>query len=446
MKRILIQNARLVNEGQIVPGSVLIEGERIADVLPGNLRPDGSDREVIDAGGGLLFPGIIDAHVHFREPGLTHKADMVSESRAAAAGGVTSIMDMPNTDPQTTTLEALEAKLEALSRRSLVNYSCYFGATHDNYVDFERLDSRRVCGIKLFMGSSTGNMLVNRPDSLRRIFAGTDKLIAAHCEDQTVIGKNLEALSRNCADGYLPLSFHTRIRSVEACYQSSQKAVQLAQEAGARLHLLHISTARELELLSDAPLADKRITAEVCVPHLLFCSDDYLLYGPRIKCNPAVKDASDRDALRRALNTGRLDVMATDHAPHLLSEKRGGTLNAASGIPMIQFSLLAMLKLAEQGVFPVERIAEKMCHAPAELYHIKERGYLRPGYKADLVLVKQTDDRKVTAEDVISKCGWSPLENHTFRHRIDKTFVNGRLVYDNGQIDAGARGQELQFE
>lgn len=446
MRRTLIQNAVIVNEGRKVTGSVVIEGEKIAEILVGEEKASAPCDEVIDASECYLLPGAIDEHVHFRDPGLTHKADITTESRAAAAGGVTSIMDMPNTNPQTTTLEALEEKFALLAEKSSVNYSCYFGATNNNYTQFSQLDKRRVCGVKLFMGSSTGNMLVDRMASLRNIFGGTDLLIAAHCEDQGIIKENTDRYKKEFGGDDVPLAYHPLIRSAEACYRSSELAVQLAREANARLHIMHISTARELSLFSDAPLKEKRITAEACVSHLLFTEEDYQTLGARIKCNPAIKTADDRKALQEAVGSGLIDAIATDHAPHLLSEKEGGALKAMSGMPMIQFSLVSMLELADKGAFTIEKVVEKMAHAPAQMYDIQNRGYIRKGYQADLVLVRPDSEWTVTTDCILSKCGWSPLEGHTFRWKVEKTFANGHLLFNNGQIDENYRGQELIFE
>lgn len=444
MKRTLIQQAILVNEGEKVTGSIVIEGEKIVEILTGNEQPEAPCDEVIDATGCYLLPGAIDEHVHFRDPGLTHKGDITTESHAAAAGGVTSIMDMPNTNPQTTTLEALNEKFDLLAEKSSVNYSCYFGATNNNHTQFAQLDKHRVCGVKLFMGSSTGNMLVDRMASLRTIFASTDLLIAAHCEDQATIKENTDKYKKEF-DEEIPLALHPLIRSAEACYRSSELAVQLARETNARLHIMHISTARELSLFTQAPLAEKRITAEACVPHLVFTQEDYQTLGARIKCNPAIKTAEDRKALQEAVNSGLIDAIATDHAPHLLSEKEGGALKAMSGMPMIQFSLVSMLELVHKGVFTIEKIVEKMSHAPAEMYRIQRRGFLRKGYQADLVLVRPGSEWTVTAADVLSKCKWSPLEGRTFHWKVEKTFANGHLLYNNGTIDETYRGQELRF-
>ncbi len=446
MKRILIKNAFIVNEGTTCIGSVVIENEVIKEILADGDEPAEPCNETIDATGCYLLPGAIDAHVHFRDPGLTHKADIASESRAAAAGGVTSVMDMPNTNPQTTTVEALNAKFDLFAEKSVVNYSCYFGATNNNYSVLPTLDKHRVCGVKLFMGSSTGNMLVDRREALQNIFCNTDMVIATHCEDQAVIRQNTDAYCReknNTED--LPIAYHPLIRSEEACYQSTRQAVELAQAANARLHVLHISTGKELELFEQLPLTEKRITAEACVSHLMFCDEDYKTAGTRIKCNPAIKSAEDREALRQAVGTGRIDTIATDHAPHLLSEKEGGALKAVSGMPSIQFSLVNMLELVHQGVLCIETVVERMCHAPATIYEINRRGYLRPGYQADLALVRPHPGWEVTAGCVLSKCGWSPFEGNTYHWNVEKTFVNGHLLYSDGQIDDNYRGQELRF-
>ena len=447
MKRTLIHNATIVNEGRSVQGSVVIEGDRIAEVLTYGKKLSVPCDETIDATGCCLLPGVIDDHVHFRDPGLTHKADILTESRAAAAGGVTSIMDMPNTNPLTTTLSALEQKFDLLNEKCIVNHSCYFGATNNNYTEFNQLDKHRVCGIKLFMGSSTGNMLVDKTNSLLNIFNGTDMLIATHCESQEIIKKNTEYYKKMFSDApEVPISKHPNIRSSAACYASTELAVRMASLAGARLHVLHVSTAKELQLFSDIPLEEKHITAEACVAHLLYRQQDYKELGTRIKCNPSIKKQADRDALRNAVNTGVIDVIATDHAPHLLSEKEGGALKAMSGMPMIQFSLVSMLELAEKGIFSIETIVEKMCHAPAQIYGICDRGYVREGYKADLVLVSHGDRWEVNSENILSKCGWSPLEGNSFRWKAERTFANGHLIYSDGQVDDTYRGEELRFD
>lgn len=447
MKRTLIHNATIINEGTRKQGSLVLANGNIAEILTDGRPLSAPCDETIDATGCFLLPGVIDDHVHFRDPGLTHKADIFSESRAAAAGGVTSIMDMPNTNPPTVTLDALEQKQQLLAEKCIVNHSCYFGATNDNYDLFPQLDKTRVCGIKLFMGSSTGNMLVDRMDSLRRIFGGTDMLIAAHCEDQDIIRRNTEKYKAEYGEGeQIPVSKHPNIRSTQACYASSKLAVQLATEAGARLHVLHISTAKELPLFSDTPLDEhKKITAEACVAHLLFEQKDYKTLAACIKCNPAIKRKADRDALRQAITTPRIDVIATDHAPHLLTEKAGGALRAASGMPMVQFSLVSMLQLMEEGVLSLETIVEKMCHNPARLFRIEDRGFIREGYRADLVLVRP-ERWQLTRESILSKCGWSPLEGRIFDWRVMKTFINGHQVYDhNNGVDDAYRGEALRF-
>ena len=444
MKRIHIHNARIVNEGQTFCGAIVIENEVIAEVLKQGEEPSAPCDETIDAQGCYLLPGVIDDHVHFRDPGLTHKADMYTESMAAAAGGVTSYMDMPNTNPQTTTLEALENKFQDAATKSIVNYSFYFGATNNNANDLAKLDKKHVCGVKLFMGSSTGNMLVDRMETLKNIFANAGMLIATHCEDQNIISANASAYQKKYGDDP-DVKYHPEIRSEEACYESSALAVQLAKETGARLHIMHISTAKELTLLEDKPIAEKNITAEACVSHLFFCDEDYEKIGTRIKCNPAIKSKKDRDALRQALTCNLIDVIGTDHAPHLLSEKQGGALKAVSGMPTLQFSLTAVMELVHQGQLSIEQLVQKMCHAPATLYQIERRGFIRPGYQADLVLVNPQKEWTVTNDCLLSKCGWSPMEGETFHSKVEKTFVNGHLVYTDNQVDATYRGQALTF-
>jgi dihydroorotase len=446
MRRTCIKGATIVNEGRSLRGTLIVEDDRIAGVFGEGEMPEGEFDEVIDAEGCYLLPGVIDDHVHFRDPGLTHKADVESESRAAAAGGVTSVMDMPNTKPQTTTIEAWEEKMAMFAGKCRVNYSCYFGATNDNAHLFRLLDKHRVCGVKLFMGSSTGNMLVDRAEALDTIFADSELPIAVHCEDQTIIKENTErALAEAGVDGDVPVEMHPLIRSEEACYRSSALAVELAKRHGARLHLLHVSTARELELLSsDALDGNKRITAEACVAHLMFTADDYARLGTRIKCNPAIKSAADRKALREALRSGKIDVIATDHAPHLLSEKVGGAVKAVSGMPMVQFSLISILGLADEGTLTIEEVVEKMCHAPARLFEIDGRGYLRKGYKADLVIVRRAD-WTLTQTDIVSKCGWSPLEGTEMHWKVERTLVNGTTVYNDGHLNNDFRGEELAF-
>lgn len=445
MKRTWIKNARIVNEGQTFDGSIVIEGESIAEVLNTDETPSSPCDEEIEAQGYYLLPGVIDDHVHFRDPGLTHKADMHTESMAAAAGGVTSYMDMPNTNPQTTNLEALENKFKDAATKSIVNYSFYFGATNNNADLLPLLDKTKVCGVKLFMGASTGNMLVDQMETLKNIFANAGMLIATHCEDQSIITGN-SATYRDKYGDDPDVKYHPAIRSEEACYRSSSLAVQLAKETGARLHIMHISTAKELELLENKPIGEKRITAEACVSHLFFCDKDYETFGARIKCNPAIKSETDRDALRQALTNDTIDVIGTDHAPHLLNEKQGGAFKAVSGMPTLQFSLTALLELVYEGCLSIEQVVQKMCHAPATLYQIEKRGFIRQGYKADLVLVNPNRQWTVDNECILSKCGWSPMEGQTFHHKVEKTFVNGQLVFDGTQVDTNHRGQALIFE
>lgn len=445
MKKTWIKNARIVNEGKTFEGSVVIVDEVIDEILEGETLPNSTCDEIIDAQRCYLIPGVIDDHVHFRDPGLTQKADMHTESMAAAAGGVTSYMDMPNTNPQTTTLEALNNKFADAAQKSIVNYSFYFGATNNNEELLPHLDKQRVCGVKLFMGSSTGNMLVDRLDSLKYIFTHAPILIATHCESTERINENI-AIYKGKYDEDLDIKYHPLIRDEQACYESSALAVKLAKETGARLHIMHISTSKELELLEDKPLADKKITAEVCVSHLFFCDRDYERLGARIKCNPAIKSEADRTALRQAISSNLIDVIGTDHAPHLLSEKQGGALKAVSGMPMIQFSLVTVMELMHQGILTMEQIVEKMCHAPATLYQVNKRGFIRKGYKADLVLVNPDSPWKVSPECILSKCGWSPMTRQTFRAKIEKTFVNGSLVYSEGIVNESHRGQELTFD
>ncbi len=444
--RTIINNATIVNEGRKFVGSVVIEDQFIAEVLEGKEAAAHANDNVIDASGLYLFPGVIDDHVHFREPGLTHKADIASESRTAAAGGVTSVMEMPNTVPQTTTLELLDHKFRLGEVSSRVNYSFFFGATNDNVDLLPRLNPERVCGVKVFMGSSTGNMLVDREDSLLRLFESSPLLIMTHCEDTAIIDENIKKFKKQYkGQNDFPVRYHSRIRSVEACYESTSLAVRLAKETGARLHVAHLSTAKELELFDNRPLEEKRITAEACIAHLMFSSEDYDSLGTKIKCNPAIKNVEDRDALRQALTNGLIDVVATDHAPHLLEEKVGGALKAMSGMPMIQFSLVSMLELADQGILPIERVAELMSHNPARLFHIDRRGFIREGYYADLALVDPEANWLVGEGRYYTKCGWTPMDERTFKWKVRRTIVNGRTAYADGIVVDGVRGMELRF-
>ena len=438
--RRLIEGGTIVNEGSVFDGSIVVEGKDILTITEGNKRPELSVDETIDASGCFVLPGIIDDHVHFREPGLTAKADIDTESQAAAAGGVTSYFDMPNTVPQTTTLEALDEKFQLAARKSHVNYSFFFGATNDNSHLFPQLDKTHIPGIKLFMGSSTGNMLVDRREALDRIFATAGMPLMAHCEDTAIINRNM-AQAKSLYGDDPAVSHHPEIRSAEACYESTRLAVELARQHHAQLHVAHLTTARELELFEP----DSRITAEATVSHLYFCDRDYSLLGTRIKCNPAIKTERDREALQQALTDGRIAVIGTDHAPHLLSQKEGGCARAASGMPMIQFSLVTMLELVDRGVLTIERLVELMCHNPARLFGIEGRGFLRPGYRADLVIVRPNTGWTVCPTDILSKCGWSPMEGHTYLWQVQQTICNGHTVYRHGKVDATYIGEPLRF-
>lgn len=441
---LLIKNALIINEGKRQKADVLIDGERIQAIHPSPFTLHPSPL-IIDAEGFLLLPGLIDDQVHFREPGLTHKGDIHSESRAALAGGITSFIDMPNTLPQTVTVEDLNEKFDVAARTSMANYSFMIGGTNGNIDELKREGAKRAAAIKVFMGASTGNMLVDNPRSLERIFSETEQIIAVHCESETVIAANK---ARYIAQyGKNPdITFHPKIRDVEACFKSSAEAVRLAKKHNSRLHIFHLSSEKELSLLDGFILScsQKRITAEVCIHHLWFTDEDYAGKGNLIKWNPAVKSRADRDALRKALIEGKIDVVATDHAPHTLPEKEGSCLEAASGGPMVQHALPAMLELCRQGVFTEELVVEKMAHAPAKLFGIKDRGFIREGYYADMVLVNPNQPWTVGKENILYKCGWSPLEGTTFTHQVGKTFVNGCLVYDKGKFDEGFRGKELE--
>lgn len=441
----LIYNATIVNEGRSIAGSVLIEGDEIKSIYTERPPEEILNRvEVVDATGLWLLPGVIDDQVHFREPGLTHKGDIASESRAAIAGGVTSFMEMPNTKPQTTTLEALEKKYELGAEKSYANYSFYMGATNDNIQELKKVDPKEVCGVKVFMGSSTGNMLVDSRKTLQAIFAEIDMLIATHCEKEEIIRKNIAHYKEIMGDN-IPVKYHPLIRSEEACYQSSAEAAELADKYGTQLHILHLSTAKEISLFDKKPLTEKRITGEVCVHHLWFSDKDYDKYGTLIKWNPAVKTENDRDGLLQGLLQGKLDVIATDHAPHLWEEKQGDALTAASGGPLVQHSLQVMLTLSKQGKLSREQVVEKMCHAPAILYKVHKRGYIREGYYADLVLVNPEKEYIVSKDNILYKCGWSPLEGVRLSSTIEKTFLNGQLAFENGDINE-VRGQRLRFD
>lgn len=444
----IIRNATIVNEGRTFIGSVVIEDQFIQEIIEDGDDASQTYDQEIDATGLYLFPGVIDDHVHFREPGLTHKADIASESRTAAAGGVTSFMDMPNVVPQTTTIDLLNEKFEIGKQSSRVNYSFFFGATNDNVGVLPQLDRSRVPGVKVFMGSSTGNMLVDRVDSLLKLFQTSPLMLMAHCEDTDIINSNIKTFRKKYkGQNDFPVRYHSRIRSVDACYTSTALAVKLAKETGARLHIAHVSTAKELSLFDNTlPLEEKKITAEAVIAHLMFTTEDYDRLGTKIKCNPAIKTPDDRAALREALNTGIIDVVATDHAPHLLKEKLGGALKAMSGMPMIQFSLVSMLELADEGELSIERVVELMCHNPARLFKIQKRGYIRPGYFADLVLVDPNANWLVSEGRYYTKCGWTPMDERTFKWRVRRTIVNGTTAYCDGVVVDGIRGLELRFE
>lgn len=429
---LLIKGVTIINEGKrLENASILVQGERIKRIYRSSHELPTADRE-LDAKGLLCIPGVIDDQVHFREPGLTHKGDIESESRAAILGGVTSFMEMPNTNPQTTTLEAWNDKMERAENSSYANYAFYFGATNDNTELLEKLDLKHTPGVKVFMGSSTGNMLVDSDEALENIFKTSPVLIATHCESEAIIQKNrAEVIAKEGDDP--DVKWHPVIRSAEACYESSKKAIELAKKTNAKLHILHLSTAKELEILGDSD----RITGEVCVHHLWFTDQDYEQMGTLIKWNPAIKSAADRDALREAVRTGKLNIIATDHAPHLLSEKEGGAIKAASGGPLVQHSLVMMLALARKGVLSLERVVECMCHNPAQLFGIKDRGFIRKGYFADIVLIDPNAPWTVSKGNIASKCGWSPMEGITFEDSVVATFVNGTQVVKDGKVVKG---------
>jgi dihydroorotase len=442
----LIKNAVIINEGKQISGSILIVNERIEEIIPEGYSQKYKADHLIDAHGKYLIPGVIDDHVHFREPGLTSKGDIFTESKAAVAGGVTSFMDMPNTNPQTVTQELLKDKFALAETSSLTNYSFYIGATNNNLDELLKTNPGNVCGIKVFMGSSTGNMLVDEPGILREIFSQTDIPVAVHCENETIIRENLNMFRQRFGED-IPVYFHPVIRNAEACYKSSRMAVELAEKYNSRLHILHLSTAAELNLLkSDTSRKDKRITAEVCVQYLMFDEGDYFTHGNIIKWNPAIKSKEDKEALIKALLDGTIDVVASDHAPHTLADKKNTYFKAPSGGPMVQHTLVAMLELyRNKGIHP-ERIVDKMCHAPADIFKIKERGYIRKGFYADLVIVDPYDTWTVSEDNILYKCKWSPLLGMTFSSRITHTFVNGHLIYDEGHFNEDIHGQRLIFD
>ncbi len=442
MGKLLITNARLVNEGQVRDVDVLIEGERIARIDSGVTAPAGT--EVIDADGSFLLPGMIDDQVHFREPGLTHKGDLATESAAAAAGGITSFMDMPNVNPLTTTREALSAKYEMAAGRCTGNYGFYLGATNSNIDEIKALQVGEACGIKAFMGASTGDMLVDDPDTLDQLFEHAPVIVVTHCEDSPTIWANEDAARAAYGDD-VPMSEHPKIRSAAACLKSSTLATDLAKRHDALLHVLHLTTAAEMALFSPAQRSAKRITAEVCVHHLWFDESRYAELGTKIKCNPAIKRAADREALLAALNEGRIDVIATDHAPHTAEEKDNAYFKAPAGLPLVQHALLSLFDLVKAGSISLELLVDRACHASADLFGVRERGYVREGWFADLVIVDPNRPFRVTPDNVLYKCGWSPFEGHEFSATIDTTIVNGKVVFRDGSLTGLAAGQRLQF-
>ncbi|PZX56695.1 dihydroorotase [Algoriphagus chordae] len=443
MKSILITGANIVNEGRISPGDVLVENGRISK-LGEDLSTEKADIH-IDAKGKHLFPGLIDDQVHFREPGLTHKAEIYTEAKAGVAGGTTSYMEMPNTIPQATTLELLEQKYSRAAEVSLANYSFYMGATNSNLDEIMKVDFSKVCGLKIFQGSSTGNMVVDNIESLEGIFKECKAIIAIHSENDEIIAANLAEYNSNYGDD-IPVKYHPKIRSEEACYDASSRAVAMAKKHGTRLHILHISTAKELGLFTNTiPLEEKKVTAEACIHHMWFSEADYDTKGNLIKWNPAVKTAEDREAIFNAMLDGTIDVVATDHAPHTLEEKAQVYTKAPSGGPLNQHSLVAMLDFYHQGKISLEKIALKMCHNVATLFHIEERGFIREGYYADLVLVDLNNPWKVAKENILSKCGWSPFEGHTFKSKVTHTVVSGHLAYENGLFHEDKNGERMKF-
>jgi len=439
----LIKNALVVNEGTRIKTDVLIEGDYIAKI--GNGITSDDDCTVIDASGKLLLPGMIDDQVHFREPGLTHKGTIATESKAAIAGGITSFIEMPNTNPQTTTAEEFDNKLATAANSSYANYNFMFGGTNDNLDEILKIDPKKVAGLKLFLGSSTGNMLVDDEDIIRKIFSSTKLLISVHCEDETTIRQNLAEYKEKYGED-IPIKLHPIIRSEEACYLSSSKAIELAKETGARLHVFHLSTGKETALFDNTiPLKDKKITAEVCLHHLWFSDEDYKTKGTHIKWNPAVKTASDRDQLWEALLDDRIDVIATDHAPHTMEEKSNVYTKAPSGGPLVQHAVVGILEAVAQGKLSYEKAVEKMCHNPSILFEIEKRGYIKEGFYADIVLVDPKDTWTVEKDNILYKCGWSPFEGTTFQHKITHTFINGKLAYENGNFDEYLHGKQLTF-
>ena len=445
MNTVLIKNAKIVNEGKLFEGDVLIENEFIVEIAE-RISPKLASCKIIDAEGSYLIPGAIDDQVHFREPGLTHKGDIASESKAAVAGGITSFIEQPNTVPNAITQEILEEKYQIAAKTSYANYSFMMGGTNDNLEEILKTNPKNVAGLKLFLGSSTGDMLVDSSDSLEKIFSSTKLLIAVHSEDETTVKENLERYKLQFGDD-IPVKFHPEIRSVEACYKSTVRIINLAKKTGARLHVFHLSTAKELDLFTNKiPLEKKQITAEVCIHHLWFSDEDYATKGNLIKWNPAVKSVSDREALWKALLDDRIDVIATDHAPHTLEEKNQIYAKAPSGGPLVQHAVVAMFEAHHQGKISIEKIVEKMCHNPAKIFKIEKRGFIKKGYYADLVIVNTSLPWSVKKENIIAKCGWSPFDGYNFKSRITHTFVNGELVYQNFKVKESPVGKRLLFD
>jgi len=440
---ILIENALIVNENRKFKGNILIENDRISRISREPIEAEGAER--IDASGLICIPGLIDDQVHFREPGLTHKAELYTESRAAVAGGITSFIEMPNTVPNTLTQDLLQDKYDIAAERSIANYSFYMGVSNDNLSEVLKTDPKRVCGVKVFMGSSTGNMLVDDKHALEGLFSECESLIAAHCEDEETIKANIKMARAKFGED-VPIELHPSIRSAEACYRSSSRAAELAAKYNARLHILHISTERELSIFDgNKELKDKRLTAEACIHHLWFQEEDYQKLGNRIKWNPAVKTRADRTAVREAVISGKIDVLATDHAPHTWEEKQNTYFKAPAGGPLVQHALPALLEMWDEGIFSLELIVQKFAHNLAEMYQIVDRGYLREGYKADLVLIHPNKAWEVTKENILYKCGWSPFEGHKFPQKVEMTFVNGNKVYENGAVIEGSLGERMLF-
>ncbi|MAW09092.1 MAG: dihydroorotase [Flavobacteriaceae bacterium] len=442
IKSTLIKNVNIVNEGKVFKGDIRIKQEKISLIAP--FIPISQDEHLVEGNNKYLIPGLIDDQVHFREPGLTHKGDIYSESRAAVAGGITSFIEMPNTKPQTTTMKKIEQKLEIASRNSVANYGFMFGGTNSNLDEIKKIDQNKVAGLKLFLGSSTGNMLVNKKEVIKDIFKSSKLVISVHCEDELIIRKNLN-IYLGMYGKNIPFKFHPKIRSSEACFKSSSEAVNLALETGARLHVFHISTGNETKLFSKIPIEEKQITSEVCTHHLWFSDKDYESKGSKIKWNPAIKSKEDRNALWEALNEDRIDVYATDHAPHTINEKKLSYTESPSGGPLVQHGLLAMLDSVNKGKITLEKFVEKASHNPAKIFKIKKRGFLKENFYADMVLVDLEGKTKVTKNNIMYKCGWSPFEGYLFNSSILKTWVNGKLLYDKGKIIESGPGKKLEY-